>query len=484
MSNFKLKKSNDNIGQNNNKIITSSVISSLNHETNEFSVFFSEFDELKENGNDIRIHEFLLKHYKTKEDIEEFISYFYKGNYEAPTQFKAKEFITIGIFEDLFFYPIWMNETKLEQAVQALKDKYNIYYWHRTKGDGNCFYRSVLVSYFEIIISKAIKEKNPQIFFCFVKEFLFTQFPEPKQKFHKKTLTVLLFIYEEVEKYNEKAFDILYRAINMSDSVEKSLILWLKIKLVLFLKQNLELEIAGMKLIQSIPNLDLDDDMTYDINKVIEYIDKKLLKTNEYVEGYPLYITPFILKCNLDIYYLNNNEFTVAKEQMIYHRDLMFSPVDSCLPFLDKDEENNISLLFKDPHYEALSTRERVNKIVDIYSNPDIIIVEGIWDAGVYNTYKTEVLEYINIVNKKRSGLNSLLDKKFTKTDSLCAKCGKEMNLRLPCGCTVCKRCSIEIVNDNNNKVIQLCKCNYILSENDIKMIIKCKENNIEQSNH
>ena len=42
MSNFKLKKSNDNIGQNNTKIITSSVISNLNHETNEFSVFFSE----------------------------------------------------------------------------------------------------------------------------------------------------------------------------------------------------------------------------------------------------------------------------------------------------------------------------------------------------------------------------------------------------------------------------------------------------------
>ena len=142
---------------------------------------------------------------------------------------------------------------------------------------------------------------------------------------------------------------------------------------------------------------------------------QKILKSNEYVEGYPLYITPFILKCNLDIYYLNNSEHTITQEKMIYHRDLMFVPVDSCLPFLDNDEENNISLLFKDPHYESLLTRERVNKIVDIYSNPDIILVEGIMNTNCYDKYKTEVLEYINTVNKKRSG-NCFLDNKLTKT--------------------------------------------------------------------
>ena len=470
MSQINVSKNNDNYIQNSTKLITGDEISSLNQEPNEFSIFFSDIDKLRQSNNNKRIFDFLMKHYKTKDDEDEFINYFYKGNYESPSQFKAKEFVSVGIFEDLSYYPKWMNESKLEQAIKTLKEKFGIFYWHRTKGDGNCFYRSVIVSYFEIIISKSIKENKPELFFCLVKEVLFTQFPEQKQKFHQKTLTVLLFIYEEIQKHNEKAFDIFYRAINMSDSVEKSLILWFKIKLVLFLKQNLELEIAGIKLIQCIPGLDLDDEMNYDINQVLEYIDKKILKSNEYVEGYPLYITPFILKCNLDIYYLNNSEHTITQEKMIYHRDLMFVPVDSCLPFLDNDEENNISLLFKDPHYESLLTRERVNKIVDIYSNPDIILVEGIMNTKCYDKYKTEVLEYINTVNKKRSG-NCFLDKKFTKTETLCVKCGKEMDFRLPCGCTVCFECSLAVINSTKGSV-QLCKCNYVLNDSDIEMII------------
>ena len=57
---------------------------------------------------------------------------------------------------------------------------------------------------------------------------------------------------------------------------------------------------------------------------------------------------------------------------------------------------------------------------------------------GVYDKYKTEVLEYINIVNKKRSGQSSLLDKKFTKTDSLCAKCGKELESHEDIICDEC----------------------------------------------
>ena len=43
----------------------------------------------------------------------------------------------------------------------------------------------------------------------------------------------------------------------------------MKIKLVLFLKENLELEVNGIKLIQCIPGLDLNDDMTYDKKKYL-----------------------------------------------------------------------------------------------------------------------------------------------------------------------------------------------------------------------
>ena len=181
--------SNDNLYNESNN----SFFPILPSDNNEFSVFFSELDELKQNNKDEDIYDYLIKTYKTKNDEEEFINYFYDDS----EVFNSRKFISIGIFEDLSYYSFWMSDQKYSEITKKFKEKYNIYYWRRIKGDGNCFYRSVLIPYLEILLSKSLKEKNPKYFFSFIKEMLFTKFPQQKEKFQNKLITVLLFIYEE-----------------------------------------------------------------------------------------------------------------------------------------------------------------------------------------------------------------------------------------------------------------------------------------------
>ena len=137
------------------------------------------------------------------------------------------------------------------------------------------------------------------------------------------------------------------------------------------MKENINLELNGLKLIQTIP--EINNETEEEINN---YINNKLLKMDEYVDGYPIYITPFILKCQINIYSLNktfdknnnNSEIiNINKEIISFPKNINYVSVDNCLPFLDDDQE--INLLFKSPHYDSLSTRKFVNDIVDIYTN-------------------------------------------------------------------------------------------------------------------
>ena len=67
MSQINVSKNNDSYIQNSTKLITGDEISSLNQEPNEFSIFFSDIDKLRQSNNNKRIFDFLMKHYKTKQ---------------------------------------------------------------------------------------------------------------------------------------------------------------------------------------------------------------------------------------------------------------------------------------------------------------------------------------------------------------------------------------------------------------------------------
>ena len=498
---------------------------------NEYSIFNSlEENKLKQNNDNKQIYNYLIRNYKTRKNKEEFFNFFYPDGFKENPYINEIDFYLIGIFEDLAYYPIWMSDDLLIDIVKELKLKYEIYYWRRIKGDGNCYYRSILITYIELLIMNSIKEQNPEIFFCFIKEILFTKFPYKINEYKVKLIFVLLLIYEEIKKKNSLAYDILYRAIHKSKFIEKILIYWFKLKLSQFLKQNINLEIDGFKLLQVIPDINNDDDNNIEIdNKELnEYIDNKILKMDEYVEGYPIYITPFVLKCKINIYTINKSVdnknknsiiLSINKEKIELSNDTMFIPVVDYLPYLKNQE---INLLFKSPHYDSLSTREFVNNLVDIYLNPYIILIEGILTKNEYEQYKTSIVENWNsknfnskkkedkdIKNKKgenknikeeesalkmyenlneikdtcfsnrsyySSNTSSSIQNKYIDSSTKCLICNQYMNHKLPCGCYICIQCSknkIKIMKENNEiKIpISLCSCGYILNDKDKKFL-------------
>ena len=498
---------------------------------NEYSIFNSlEENKLKQNNDNKQIYNYLIRNYKTRKNKEEFFNFFYPDGFKENPYINEIDFYLIGIFEDLAYYPIWMSDDLLIDIVKELKLKYEIYYWRRIKGDGNCYYRSILITYIELLIMNSIKEQNPEIFFCFIKEILFTKFPYKINEYKVKLIFVLLLIYEEIKKKNSLAYDILYRAIHKSKFIEKILIYWFKLKLSQFLKQNINLEIDGFKLLQVIPDINNDDDNNIEIdNKELnEYIDNKILKMDEYVEGYPIYITPFVLKCKINIYTINKSVdnknknstiLSINKEKIELSNDTMFIPVVDYLPYLKNQE---INLLFKSPHYDSLSTREFVNNLVDIYLNPYIILIEGILTKNEYEQYKTSIVENWNLKNfnskkkedkdiKNKKGENknikeeesalkmyenlneikdtcfsnrsyyssntsSSIQNKYIDSSTKCLTCNQYMNHKLPCGCYICIQCSknkIKIMKENNEiKIpISLCSCGYILNDKDKKFL-------------
>ena len=499
---------------------------------NEYSIFNSlEENKLKQNNDNKQIYNYLIRNYKTRKNKEEFFNFFYPDGFKENPYINEIDFYLIGIFEDLAYYPIWMSDDLLIDIVKELKLKYEIYYWRRIKGDGNCYYRSILITYIELLIMNSIKEQNPEIFFCFIKEILFTKFPYKINEYKVKLIFVLLLIYEEIKKKNSLAYDILYRAIHKSKFIEKILIYWFKLKLSQFLKQNINLEIDGFKLLQVIPDINNDDDNNIEIdNKELnEYIDNKILKMDEYVEGYPIYITPFVLKCKINIYTINKSVdnknknsiiLSINKEKIELSNDTMFIPVVDYLPYLKNQE---INLLFKSPHYDSLSTREFVNNLVDIYLNPYIILIEGILTKNEYEQYKTSIVENWNsknfnskkkedkdIKNKKgenknikeeesalkmyenlneikdtcfsnrsyySSNTSSSIQNKYIDSSTKCLICNQYMNHKLPCGCYICIQCSknkIKIMKANNEikLPISLCSCGYILNDKDQKSLL------------
>jgi hypothetical protein len=132
------------------------------------------------------------------------------------------------------------------------------------------------------------------------------------------------------------------------------------------------------------------------------------MKMEEYIEGCPIYLTPFILKCRINIYSINKSvdkndkkkvNYYISRETVELPKDTMYAPVVEYLPNLCNEQ---INILFKSPHYDSLGNREFVNNLVDIYINPYIILVEGYLTLKKYEKYKTLIVDNWEDKSKKQ----------------------------------------------------------------------------------
>jgi hypothetical protein len=374
------------------KIHTGNSSENVDNDSNKISF---DLEEIKNsNFTDNKLYEFLIEKIYLKDDLDKFYSFFYSNkNIMDSNYLKASEFTSVGVFEDLSYLLWWTEINDIINSVEILKKDFDLFYWRKIKGDGNCFYRAVLINYIELLLIYSQEKKNPNLFFLFIKDVLFTSFPKDKERFKMLSILVFLIMYKElVNSCVDKSFDILYKAYNKSDVVEKTLIFWLKLKLSEFLKSNLELDFNGLKLVQLIPGLDLEDDMTYNKNAVYKYIDEDLAKMNEFVEGYPLYITPLILKLKINIFHLDSSFkpilFPFGDDQNLSQK---ISPTLNFLPDLSSYNDE-INIFFRSLHYDTFYKSKLIDKLLELYTNAECIIIQGQMDQIEYKEYKSNLI--------------------------------------------------------------------------------------------
>jgi hypothetical protein len=343
-----------------------------------------------------------------------FLSYFYPNGFTE--NLKPNEFYSVGIIEHICYFPMCMSSNYIATADSLQGMGYN--YWRRIKGDGNCYYRSVLINYLEILILYADELKDPGIFFGLIKDLFFTQFPSKSEMAKMNTLLSLLFMLESlaVEKNVNKCFDMLYRCYNKSDVIEKTLIQWLRLKLADFLKANLDFEVNGIKLIQLIPGFELEDDLTYDPKKVLKYIDIELNRMNEFVEGYPLYITPLLLDLDINIYYIDESKtYKAIPIDIQYENNVksLINPIENYL-YRFNGCKYTINTLFRVPHYDTIYTGIFVEDLIRKYKNEDACLQPMAMNEEEYDKYKDSIYTTKRNINKARNPLTVLLDKNNT----------------------------------------------------------------------
>ena len=88
---------------------------------NEFSLFYNdEENELRILNDDKIIYDYLIKNYKTKNNEIEIINDLYTKGENTNNELKEIDFLSIGVFEDLSYYPLWTSDNHLNKLVNEL----------------------------------------------------------------------------------------------------------------------------------------------------------------------------------------------------------------------------------------------------------------------------------------------------------------------------------------------------------------------------
>ena len=171
-------------------------------------------------------------------------------------QLNIHDFNSIGALENICYMPKWLENLNYIDVVENLRDKYDFHYWRRIRGDGNCYYRAVLIHYLELILNSCIQSNNYNNLIALLKDIYFYQVNEKlynyKELLKQKELTIVLFTYlieNFIEMKYDQCFYILYRVFNRTEEIGNFLIFWHKNKLADFLRLNSDIEINGIKII-------------------------------------------------------------------------------------------------------------------------------------------------------------------------------------------------------------------------------------------
>lgn len=344
---------------------------------------------------------------------------------------EKNQYIFVGCIEDVNYLPIAKSSPKFAYLTQELNQKYNIPLWRKIKGDGNCFYRAVVFNYIELLILEAIDALSISNFNKFIIDIYLTSFPKEHEFNKLMTLSVLVKLLTLVHlvitspgdkklKFNNLPFEMLYRCFNLSDKVEKTLILWLRLRIANFIVLNSSLELNGLKIIQSLPEYDFDkaNSDSYEQKLIENYVDNCILKMEEYSEGIALYATAIILKVKINVLQIIEKSGTSKKVEFDFGESIEVKKEDENLDLPNFLKSNyDITLLFIDPHYDLVYTSP-YTKLLECYGKLSQFLYLGKGDL------RNE--EYICLMNEismnykkvKATKLNILMNQKVSEKDA------------------------------------------------------------------
>ena len=333
----------------------------------------------------------------------------------------------------------------------------DIYKYRSIKGDGNCFYRALLFSYFEQIILyndlNMLKNVIMDVDFC-IKNFQIN-----KQYDYFFIVKILILIYIAMKKSKiDKAYEILTKSFLNFTQFDLGLIYYLRFILFRYIKDNKD-KLYTKNFAVKIGNL-LPSEYETEKGEFLfdSFFNNFLLKMGKDAEKIIIYISPFVMGMKVDVVMFDiENDWRKSFE---YYGEIGTNRI------------LNISLLNKKNHYELIYTREYYrfhynifkNYINKNYVNKVLLeIKENIYEEKIENLVNLNVSNDFNNNNNNNNNNNqnkeiNLLDfNDNLKHNNINNKNNNNNNINSN---LICKNCN------NNNQIINyqinLCvNCSY-----------------------
>ena len=242
--------------------------------------------------------------------------------------------------------------------INKLKSLNNICYkWRKIKGDGNCFYRSIIFAYIENIIltNNLSKLKNIicDMYFKFKEDKLNDKLKNKNDS--QNIILCMILIYLALSPSNEKnidsilrAYEIYIKCFNNIPLFDYGLIYYFRYLIYKYIFQNEDKFYSNdfpIKLENLLPSEYETQDGTFLFNKFYE---EYVLKLHKDAEKIIIYVTPFVLEMNLNILIFEENNKTLEN-----------------MKFLNVNENNSITILYRKSHYDLSYSEKFVKEFYD-----------------------------------------------------------------------------------------------------------------------
>jgi hypothetical protein len=242
--------------------------------------------------------------------------------------------------------------------INKLKSLNNICYkWRKIKGDGNCFYRSIIFAYIENIIltNNLSKLKNIicDMYFKFKEDKLNDKLKNKNDS--QNIILCMILIYLALSPSNEKnidsilrAYEIYIKCFNNIPLFDYGLIYYFRYLIYKYIFQNEDKFYSNdfpIKLENLLPSEYETQDGTFLFNK---FYDEYVLKLHKDAEKIIIYVTPFVLEMNLNILIFEENNKTLEN-----------------MKFLNVNENNSITILYRKSHYDLSYSEKFVKEFYD-----------------------------------------------------------------------------------------------------------------------